>query len=72
MPWRDRLGPNSLDHIVYVILLWTMTIVVVTRVYDTPLLRLEIIILTGILLIWVVWGVHYRLEQVKQERFGRY
>lgn len=65
------VGPNSLDQIVYVVLIWVIFSVVVTRVYNTSIVRLEIVVGTGILLIWAIWAVHYRLEQIQQERYKR-
>lgn len=71
MAIRDVLGPNTLDQIGYVVLLWTIVVVGVTQYYNTPLLRLEIVLATGLLLIWVVWAVHYRLERARRERLGK-
>ena len=71
MAVRDILKPNSLDQVFYVVLLWTFIIIGSTSIYDSPLLRLEIIIGSGILFIWVVWAVYYRLEQAKKERYRR-
>ncbi len=68
---RDLLGPVSLNQILYVFLFWVVLIILSTSIYDSPLLRLEIIIGTGILLVWVVWGVYYRLEQIPKERYKR-
>lgn len=68
---RDLLRPVSLNQILYVFLFWVVLIILSTSIYDTPLLRLEIIIGTGILLVWVVWGVYYRLEQIPKERYKR-
>lgn len=71
MAVRDILKPNSLDQVFYVVLLWTFIIIGSTSIYDSPLLRLEIIIGSGILFIWVVWAIYYRLEQAEKERYRR-
>jgi hypothetical protein len=63
---RDTLGPNSLDQVLYIVLLWIAIMIGSNYFYDSPLLRLEIIIGSGLLLIWVVWAVYYRLEQVQK------
>ncbi len=71
MALRDILKPNSLDQVVYVILLWVFIIIGSTSFYDSPLLRLEVLLGSGILFIWVVWAVYYRLEQTQKERYRR-
>ena len=72
MSFRAILVPDSLNTIFYIVVVWCVLIVVVTRIYDTQLIRLEIVVGTGILFIWVVWAVRYRLEQIQQERYRRY
>ena len=71
MAVRDILKPNSLDQVFYVVLLWVFIIIGSTSIYDSPLLRLEIIIGSGILFLWVVWAVYYRLGQARKERYRR-
>lgn len=68
MDLREFLAPGSIDQIVYVILLWAMSIVVVTQYYNTPLVRLEIVIGTGLILLWTVWGIYERLDTLRRER----
>lgn len=69
MPTRDILGPASLDQIFYVVLLWTVGVVGFTQVYDSPLVRLEIVVGTGVVMIWAVWGVQYRLREIQRNRY---
>lgn len=71
MSLRELAGPNSLNQIVYVILLWIIIILSLSYFYDTPLVRLEIIVATGLVMIWVVWAIRYRLEQVQRDRYKR-
>lgn len=69
MPIRERVAPNSFDQILYIVLLWVAATIVITRFYETPLIRLDIVLGTGLIMIWVVWGIHYRLKQLPQERY---
>lgn len=71
MAIREIVAPNSFDQILYVVLLWIAITGVITQVYDSPLIRLDIGLGTGSLMIWVVWGVRYRLEQIRKERYNR-
>lgn len=71
MASREIVAPNSFDQILYVVLLWVALTVAITRVYDSPPIRLGIGLGTGILMIWVIWGVRYRLEQFPKERYHR-
>lgn len=71
MSLRELAGPNSLNQIVYVILLWIIIILGLSYFYDTPLVRLEIIVATGLVMIWAVWAIRYRFEQVQRDRYKR-
>jgi len=54
---------------VYVIMVWTIIVFASAYILDGPIVRLESLIGTGILLIWVIWGVNYRLQKIQQERY---
>ncbi|SIS15642.1 hypothetical protein SAMN05421752_11520 [Natronorubrum thiooxidans] len=69
MSLREVLGPDSLDQIVYVTLVWAIIVLASAYVLDDQIVRLETVIGTGILFVWIVWGVNYRLQQVQQERY---
>lgn len=69
MSLQEVLGPDSLNQIVYVILLWAIIVFASTFIFDEQIVRLETVIGTVILLVWVVWGVYYRLEQVQRKRY---
>lgn len=71
MSVKDLITSRSFDQILYVILVWSLFVFLVTRVYDTRLIRLETVVGTGILLIWLVWGIQYRLDQARKARFRR-
>ncbi len=71
MALRDIVGPRSLDQILFVSLLWVVIVVGLGYVQNESIIRVEIVVGTGILLVWVVWGVRYRLEQVRKERYKR-
>ena len=72
MSFRATLAPDSLNTVFYAVMIWCVLVVVLTRIYDTPLIRLEVVVGTGILLIWVIWAIRYRLEQIQQGRYNRY
>lgn len=54
MAIRDVVGPKSLTQIIYVGLLWLAAILGVCQLYETSLLRLELVLGTGIVLSWMV------------------
>ncbi|ELY63391.1 hypothetical protein C492_07115 [Natronococcus jeotgali DSM 18795] len=71
MSFRELLGPDSLDQIVYVILFWSLILFGSAYILDEQIIRLESIVGTGILLAWVIWAINYRLQQVQQERYEK-
>ncbi len=71
MTTRGILRPDSFDQILYVVLIWVVLLFVSNIIFDRPVIRLEIVIGTGIVLVWVIWGVYYRLDQIREERFNR-
>lgn len=71
MAVRDILGPRSLDQIFFVFISWTIILAISNFVVEGSLLRLEVVVSSGVLLAWCVWGVYYRLEQVQKERHRR-
>jgi len=71
MSLREVLGPDSLDQIIYVILLWAIILLVSSYILDGPIVRLESVIGTEIIFAWIIWGVNYRLQQMQQERYEK-
>ena len=71
MNLREKLRPNSSNQLLFVVIGWVSVAVVISRVFNTPLVRLEILFVSVILFIWVIWGIHSLLENQRQERYRK-
>jgi len=71
MDMKEKLRPSSSNQLLFVVIGWMSVAVVISRVYNTPLVRLEILLVSVIVFLWTIWGIHSLLEDQRQERYRR-
>lgn len=69
MTVREVLRPSSAEQVLAVVLGWTLLMTSISSVYDTPLVRLEILVGSVLVLLWAAWATHELLEAAQQKRY---
>lgn len=64
-----KITPVSNNQIVFVVLVLAGTATGSTYLLQSRLVRWEIILGTAVVLIWTVWAIKHRLEQVRQDQY---
>lgn len=65
---RKTLTPNSGNHVLLVVLIWAGTIVALTQLFDSPLVRWEVILSAVLVFAWAGWTLFNLLEQYQYAR----
>lgn len=72
MSFKDAVAPASTEQIIAVVVGWVLLNIALSRLLDGALLRWEVLLSTLVLFGWVVWAVHYRLEEARQDHYRKH
>lgn len=72
MSFSDAVAPASMEQIIAVVVGWVILNVALSRLLDEALLRWEVLLGAIVVFGWVVWAVHYRLEEARQDRYRKH